>query len=360
MVRVLHIVGSLEKGGIETFLMNLYRKIDRSKVQFDFAIYNKPTEIGYAREVRELGGEIYLIPKKSESLVGHFVVLKRVIKENGYDYVWRSTDSCIGGADLIIAFLAGAKHRVLHAHSSNIFGISKLIHYLLRPFVNMVATKRFACGAIPGKWMFGNREYEIIPNGIDTDKFKFSEDVRNKIRQEHGVGDAVVLGNVGRLEEVKNPLFLIDVFYEFHKKVSDSVLFFIGTGNQENICKEKAEKLGIKESVFFLGSRSDVADLLQMIDVFVMPSLYEGFPVAMIEAQDSGLPCVVADTVPKETNLLGHVSFISLNAGFDKWADAIHSKIGIRDKDAHQVLYNKGYDMKNVVENIVKHIIEGN
>ena len=350
MIRVLHIVGSLERNGIETFLMNVYRNIDREKVQFDFAIYNEPSANSYEQEVRSLGGKVYMLSKKSDGFIAYLSSLKRVIKENNYKIVWRSTDSCIGGSDLIVAAFAGANYRVLHAHSSSIFGVSKYIHYLLRPFCNMATNKRVACGEAAAKWMFGGRTAEIMQNGINTAAFQFDESIRQEYREQFSVEEKIVIGNVGRLEEVKNPLFLIDVFNAFHRKNRNSALFLIGTGDLLEECKKKVEGYGIADDVFFLGTRPDVAKLLQMFDVFVMPSIYEGFPVAMIEAQDAGLPCVVSDTVPKETNILGQVQFVSLDAGLEEWCSAISGKIGVRVENASNAMFDKGYDINRVVQ----------
>ncbi len=359
MIRVLHIIGSLERAGVETFVMNLYRTIDRNKVQFDFAIYNKPTENSYAKEVSDLGGKIFLIPSKEKSIVKCFLTITNIVKNNEYDIVWRHTSSCIGGMDLFAAFRGGAKKRILHSHSSRRFGVEKYIHFFLRPFCKAISTQNVACGQNAGKWMFGNANYEIMPNGIDTQRFKYSDSVRKEYRRELGIENKTVIGSVGRFEEVKNYKFLIEVFNNWVKNRTDSVLIMVGTGTQEDDCKKLAEKYGIADKILFLGTRSDVAQILQAIDVFVMTSIYEGFPVILIEAQASGLPCVISGSVSRETDLIGTATYVSLQAGIEKWCEAIDSNLGTRIRNGDEILIERGYDIAQITKRVEK-IILGN
>ncbi len=345
MVRVLNIVGSLERAGIETFLMNIYRNIDRSKIQFDFAIYNEPTEEGYASEVKKLGGKIYFIPTKSQSLIKCFTTIKTIVKENNYSIVWRHTDTCVGGIDLLPAYLGGARRRILHSHCANQSGIVRYIHFCLKPLCNLISTDKVACGEKAASWMFFGKKYRIIPNGIDTEKYKFSEDTRTEYRKKLGIEDKTVLGDIGRFEKQKNYLFLIEIFYNYLKLNENAVLLLIGKGSLEAECKELVEWYGISDKVMFLGIRDDIPNLLQAMDVFIMPSLFEGFPVVLVEAQTAGLPCVVSDTISRETDIIGETKFISLDASIYKWFDAINEKVGIRKKDSYLQMAENGYDV---------------
>ncbi|WP_034445869.1 glycosyltransferase family 1 protein [Butyrivibrio sp. AE2032] len=359
MIRVLHIVGSLERAGIETFLMNIYRNIDRSKIQFDFAIYNEPTEGGYASEVKKLGGKIYFIPTKSESLFKCFSTIKRIVKENNYSIVWRHTDTCVGGIDLLPAYWGGAKKRILHSHCAEQLGIIRYLHFLLRPLCNIISTHKVACGEKAALWMFGNKEYRIIPNGIDTEIFKYNESIRNEYRKKLGLEDKIILGDIGRFEKQKNFAFLIEIFYSYLKQHENAVLILVGKGSLETECKEIVEKYGISDKVLFLGERNDVPQLLQAMDVFVMPSLFEGFPVVLVEAQTAGLPCVISDTISNETDIIGETKYVSLDCGVDKWCDAINDKIGIRKKDGYLQVAEKGYDVIQNAKIIESFLIDG-
>ena len=354
MLRILHIVGSLERAGIETFLMNIYRNIDRERIQFDFAIYNMPSKYSYAKEVEQLGGKIYIVPSKNKGFIRCLSAISRIVSENNYDIIWRDCSSCVGGIDLLAAWGGGAKVRILHSHSSNKFGTEKYLHYLLRPICNLVATRRFACGQRAAKWMFGNRGYELIPNGIDTEQFKFDKKVRDEYRSKFGLEGKNVIGTIGRFQKVKNHLFLISVFNTYLEKDSEAVLCLVGSGEMEDACKAKTVEYGIENKVLFLGTRSDIPQILQMFDVFVMTSIYEGFPVTMIEAQAAGLPCVVSDSISEETNLTGAVEYVSLNGSISKWCEAIDAKIGTRVIDAPEILKEKGYDISAIVNKVEK------
>ena len=352
MERILHIVGSVEKAGIETFLMNLYRRIDTDKYQFDFAIYNAPSDTSYRDEIVQRGGKIFLLPKKADGIIDNYRAIKSVVSQNHYNIVWRSTDSCVGGIDLLAACLGGAKVRILHSHSSSVFGKMRYAHKALRPVCNELATIRFACGDKAGRWMFGNKGFTIIPNCIDTDSFKYNYSIRDKLRNEYGLTDKVVIGHVGRFDKVKNHLFLIKLFAEYSKEYDDSALVLIGVGDTEDQCRQLVKEYGKEDKVLFLGVRSDISDLLQMIDVMVMPSFYEGFPVTMIEAQASGLPIIASTGVSKETDIYGLVKYISLESDLQQWIEEIHGMIGKRDKQGYKKVYDAGFDVNQVVKRI--------
>ncbi len=352
MIRVLHIMGSLERAGIESFVMNLYRNIDRNKIQFDFAIYNEPTANGYADEVKKLGGKVFVVPTKEKSIIKCFSTIRGIVKDNAYSVVWRHTSSCIGGMDLYAAYFGGAKTRVLHSHSSRRFGLEKYLHYLLRPLCRIVSTKKLACGKVAGRWMFGTTKYEIIPNGVDTGKLEFNASIREKYRTEFDIKDEIIIGNVGRFEKVKNHTFMIDVFKEYSNKIGNAILMLVGDGSLEEECREKVKTLGIADKVLFLGNRSDVSNLLQMMDVFFMPSRYEGFPVSLLEAQATGLSCVVSSEVSRETNVTGNVSYMKLSEPHLLWCKALREAAQKRDKDGCKKVRDEGYDISDIASRI--------
>ncbi len=353
MIRVLHIVGSLERGGIETFLMNVYRVIDRNEIQFDFLIYNQPTENGYLEEAKSLGAKVYAVKPKREGFFSNYRQIKHIVRDNGYRIVWRSTDNCFGGIDIIAAAAGGAKTRILHSHSSNVLGVNYVLHYMFRPLVNAFSTTRLSCGQKAGLWMFGKREYQVLPNGIDTREFVYNDSKRKKIRQDYNIiGNVTLIGTVARFEKEKNHKRLIDIFFAYNKTYPDSVLMLIGTGSLEEKCKEKARILGIEDRVLFMGSRNDVSDLMQAMDVFLLPSLYEGFPITLIEAQTAGLPCVVSDRVSGETNIYGGVEYVNLSKQASEWCRIIHRCSPVRYTEGHKKVYQAGYDIGTIASTV--------
>lgn len=358
MVRILNIIGSLERGGAETFLINLYRNIDRTKIQFDFAIYGQPSPNGYYNEVVELGGKVYFLPPKSKGILRNFRAIQKIVRENNYKTVWKHTESCFRAIDLLAARTAGATQTVLHSHSTNIEGIERSIHYILRPFVNLFVTKRFACGDMAGHWLFGRRPFEVINNGIDVEAFRYNKETRDQYRQEFRIQDRIVIGHVGRFHPVKNHKLVIDIYEKCKEQTPATVLILVGTGELLSQMQELVRAKGLEKDVLFLGSRSDIPAILQMMDVFVMPSLYEGFPVTLIEAQAAGLPCVASSTISREVDSTGNVSFVDLDAPVEVWAKRIAEKCGSKTEDNAEVLRAAGYDIKDVAQRVETYMLK--
>lgn len=359
MIRVLQIIGSLERGGAETFLVNLYRNIDRTKVQFDFAIYNDPTENGYYQEVMDMGAKVFILPSKSKGIVESFKAVQKTVRENHYKMVWRYTDSCFGAIDLLAAKSAGASELILNSRNTYTDNIpQRIIHYMLKPFLPFFVTKNYACGIQAGKWMFGRRPYEVMNNGVEVEKFLYNEEIRNQHRQEFGLQDKVVVGHIGRFHPAKNHKLIIEIYEKFREKISNSVLILIGMGNLLPTIKELVQEKGLEEDVLFLGSRSDVPEMLQMMDIFIMPSLFEGFPRAFLEAQAAGLPCVVSAAISQEVDVTGNVSFVDLDAPVEVWADKLAEKCGSKTEDNIELLREAGYDIKDVAKRIEAYMLE--
>lgn len=356
MIRILHIVGSVERAGIETFLMNLYRCINREEFQFDFMIYNTPTAGSYRDEIEAMGGRIYQVTPKEKGLVANYNAVRDIVRDNDYKIVWRHCEDAARGTDLIAAKAGGATVRLLHAHSTNSTGLSRILHYPLRFIVNAYATGRLACGKRAGRWMFGHRPYELVYNGIDTESFKPAPDVRRQYRDDFSIGDSIVIGHVGRFENVKNHAFLIKVFAEYKSRYGNAKLLLVGDGVLKEQCMELARECQISEDVIFAGLREDIPELLSAMDVFVLPSIYEGFPVTLIEAQAAGLPCIVSDSVSPETDIYGGVSYIGLDRSYTEWAELVHSRTGVRYDDGFTRVANAGYDMNDIVAKLMNRL----
>lgn len=330
-IRVAHIVGKMVGGGVEAFIMNYYRHINKDKIQFDFIIDSDSTFVP-RDEIESLGGRLIEIPPY-QKLFKYTKELRKVLRENKYKIV-HSHLNTLSVFPLYCAWREKVPIRIAHSHStSNKKEWKKnIIKNLLRPFSKVFATNYFACTEHAGRWMFGNKEYDngnvyILNNAIDINDFLYDENERKIKRKELGIENKFVIGHIGRFVEQKNHSFLIDIFNQLHNQIPNTSLMLIGQGPLQNEIKEKVKKLKIDDSVLFLGQREDVNKLYQAMDLFLFPSLYEGLGMVMIEAQSSGLPCIASTEVPKIAKVNKNVEFIDLNETIDEWVNKIKKYI---------------------------------
>lgn len=346
-IRVAQIIGKWLGGGVESVVMNYYRNIDRNKIQFDFICDNDSTNIPYD-EIESLGGKVILIPPY-QKVIKYHKELKRILKEGNYKIV-HSHINTLSVFSLFAAKCAGVPVRIAHSHSTtNKKEKSKnFMKQLLRPFCKVFATDYMCCSELAGRWLFGDKEYDkgnvyLLNNAIDLNKFKYDEVVRREKRKELNIDDdTLVIGHVGRFVEQKNHRFLIDIFNEVHKQNEKSILLLVGQGPLMAEIKEKVKSLGIEDCVKFLGQRNDISELYQAMDVFCLPSLYEGLPVVGVEAQMTGLLCLFSDDMTKETKVLESTKFLSLEQNAKEWAYEIVEKIGE---------YKRHNTMKEIADN---------
>ena len=330
---VAHIMGKwLRTDGVESVVMNYYRNIDKSKVQFHFICDEDSTDIPYD-EIEKLGGKVIVVPPY-QKLFKYQKELYKIFKENNYKIV-HSHISTLSMFPLRIAKKAGIPIRIAHSHSTSNKKEWKrnLIKNILRPFSKVYANVFFGCSQLSGKWLFGNKAFlngniKIINNAIDLEKFEYNEEVRTKIREKLNVSeDTILIGHIGRFVTQKNHEFLIDVFNEIIKKTKqenfNSKLILIGQGNLKENIIEKIKYLGLQDYVIFTGQINNVSDYYNAMDIFVLPSLYEGLPVVGIEAQANGLLCEFSTDMTKETKVLNTTRFISLKETAKKWAEVI-------------------------------------
>lgn len=360
MKRLLCIIGNMNSGGAETFLMKVYRKLDRSKYQMDFCL-NVKDECFYSNEIRELGGKIFYIPPKSENTREFNKQLFDLIKRENYKYVLRITSNAMGFMDLKIAKKAGAE--ICSARSSNSSdGSSKMIkalHRLGRMLYGGYVDVKFAPSKLAAEYTFGKRAVEAgkvapLNNAVDLSVFKFYPEKREELRATFGIQDRLVVGHVGRFMTQKNHAFLIDVFCEIKKQNDKAVLLLVGgNGDLEAPTRQKVRDLGLEESVIFAGIRSDIPQLMSAMDVFVMPSFFEGMPNTVIEAQSTGLPCVIADTITREANITGLVEYLPLSNP-DAWAQKALSAVSEQRMNTKQLFIDQKYDIESTVGNFVK------
>ena len=348
--RVLQITGAMNCGGSETLLMNLMRKTDRSKLNFDFCVVPKQ-EFFYSAEIKRLGGNIYSYPfKRKQTFLlpfYFFTILKTLLTKGPYKAA-HAHYHFLNGVALFAAWLCGVKTRVSHVHCDIPCDTLKLkiIRYFSALLIKTFSTDLCACSLESGKNLYGDKgEFTVINNGIDAAEFSFNVAARNKTRQALNIENNFVVALTARFFREKNHTFLLDVFAQLLKIKPNAVLLLIGGGPLEEQLKAKAAKLNIQDKVKFLGFRSDVADILKAADAFVMPSLYEGLPLAGVEAQAAGLPCFFADTITKELDITG-VFYLPLGAGADAWAKEIAAKTeGFERKNTCELIRKAGFDI---------------
>lgn len=333
MIRILHIVHVLTNGGgLCNFIMNYYRKIDRENIQFDF-IYFKETEDDFKDEITSLGGRFFKFPEPTSKDFSK--QREDFFKKYAKEYTAIHCHVLFAAAAFAdSAKRHGIKNIISHAHSTE-YGsglVRKIRNFILVKAAKRKATCALACSQKAGEFMFGKRmmhggEVSVIPNAIDCSKYLFSEICRTDIRKELGIENSFVIGNVGGFVPLKNHNFLIDVFKIVHDKNPDAVLLLAGgegtTSDTKSQIIDKVKSLGLDDSVKFLGIRRDINKIMSALDVFVLPSLFEGFGLVMLEAQLSGLPCIASSTVPTETKCTENAEYLELSKGAEYWAEEI-------------------------------------
>lgn len=365
MKRLLCIVGKMDAGGAETFLMKMYRKLDKTRYQMDFAV-SIHGEGFYDAEIKELGGRIFHITPKSGNALKNFISIYQLVKENNYKYVMRISQHSLSALELFAAQLGGAKVRVFRSSNSSTTSASKLTNLLHKVcmFMPLVfANVRIAPSTEAADFMFGKNSVKksraiIFHNAIDLDVYKYKREKREKIRQELKLGNSFVVGHVGRFNNQKNHMFLLDVFSKILEKKPNSKLLLVGKGELEEAVKNKCKSLGIENSVIFTGTRNDIPDLLSAMDAFLFPSLYEGMPNTVIEAQATGLACIVSDTITKEANITGRVRYLNLSLPATEWALAVEESDSISRDDVRMFFEAAMYDIDSVVNQFQRLIFE--
>ena len=337
MKRILVYGMTENNGGIESYVMNYYRHINKDLLQFDF-VTDHPS-IAYSEEIKALGGEVYFIPSRRGNLLKHIVDFKKIIARGKYDVVYLNLLSASGVFSVFAAKLAGAK-TVVHSHNDSVGNLK--VHNFLRPMLNFCTDKRLSCSADAGTFMFGNKECKVINNAIDTTILKFDEDLRNSTRESFGFKENdFVVGHVGRMCYQKNSLFVIDVFSELLKINPSAKLLFVGMGEDYDAVLEKVNELNLSSSIVLAGMRSDMQAIYSAMDVFLLPSRFEGWGMVAVEAQAFGLPCVVSDRVKPEVNITGLMTYLSLDLPTSDWA-------------------KKLTDVSRPIDNVSKKIIDSN
>lgn len=353
MKKILCIVGGMNAGGAETFLMKIYRALDKSKYQMDFCVSSAKKGF-YDDEIKSMGGKIIHITKKSKNPIKSFFDIKHVVKTGNYKSVIRISQHSLSSIDLLAAKLGGAKKLIFRSSNSNSCGsiLNRFFHILFKPLAIIIPNVKIAPSDVAAIHMFGKSQFvtakvKILNNGLNVNDYKFNEEIRKIKRKELNINDdELVIGHVGRMTKQKNHKFLIDIFNEYLKKNSNARLLLIGNGELETEIREYIKSKGILHKVEMLGVRSDTNQLYQAMDCFVFPSLYEGMPNTVIEAQTSGLKCIVSNTITKDVNITSKVSFYSIY-DIEEWVNNI--SVSQKRIDDYKVIKKYGYDITNTV-----------
>ena len=353
MIRVLQMIGALEMGGSQALVMNLYRHMDRERIQFDFVL-DHPDRDDYAAEVKELGGRIYTMP----GFHGNVGEVRRswssFFKEHPEYRILHSHVRSYASLYLPVARRNGLK-TIIHSHStSNGRGLSSLVKMALQYPLRYQADVLMSCTREAGVWLYGEKacrgeNFILLKNGVDTARFAFNEEARRRYRKELGAEDRLVIGHVGRFHEAKNHGFLLDCFAALRKLRPDALLLLVGDGELRPDIERKIKELGLEASVLMPGNRSDVAELMWAMDVLAFPSKWEGLPVTVVEAQAAGLPCLISDRITREVDISPLVRRLAIDEP-ERWAEELVKPLP--RMDVRENIVRAGYDINDSVNRL--------
>lgn len=344
-----------EKSGIPNVIFNLMRHMPHEDVELGYVAINQPSDL-YRTELEKLGARLYIIPRKLNSPWKYIKDLAKIAR--GYDIIHVHGNSATMVLEMIAAKMAKVKIRAAHSHNSSCR--MKTIDRLARPLFHSLCNLNLACGEAAGKWLFRNRNFIVINNGINTSKFAFDESKRSRIRESLGLESEILLGNIANFVDAKNHEFLLEVFAEILKKRKDIRLILLGAGNLLGEMKKKAADMKIEESVIFAGSVDNPEDYMSAIDYIVMPSKHEGLPLTLVEEQANGLSALVSTEVSNEADLTGNIKFLSLKATPGEWADEILNHLNYLEHNrgnsdiAIEKIRGRGYDIKDSVSSLMQ------
>lgn len=370
MKRLLCIVGSMNTGGAETFLMKMYREVDKNQYQFDFAVTSKDKGF-YDDEIISMGGRIFHITPKSTNPIKNFYSIFTLVKKEQYKIVLRSSQHSLSALELFAAWIGGATKRIYRSSNSKPTGTGKREYYLHRLFMFMpilFANVRIAPSVEAAEFMFGKKcikkgKAQLVHNSLDTTLYSFNLESRNQLRKEFNVSEnEILIGHIGRFNHQKNHIFLIEIFHEYLQLNPNAKLILVGDGELYSTIVEKVIEHKIADSVIFTGVRKDIPQVLSAFDLFLFPSFYEGMPNTVIEAQTSGLPCIISDCITKDVKITDLVNFLSLNADSCVWAKKIVETLTKRNipnrKKYSTIIKQNGYDTGQGVKDFINLVFE--
>ncbi|RGY78898.1 glycosyltransferase family 1 protein [Dorea sp. AM58-8] len=363
MLRVLQVIGKMDRAGAETMLMNIYRHVDRSKVQFDFMVFTDE-EGDYDQEIKSLGGKIYHMPAfKGYNYFNLKKRFKLFFSKHSYEIVHGHIGS-LAPAYLKVAKEEGA-YTVAHSHATNSTRLlERIIFEIFAHKVRYIGNYFFACSKQAGVDRFGkevvsSNRFQVINNAIDCEKYRYDKEKHEQLKKQFGFEERTILGHVGRFSPEKNHRFIIEVLKKMCDVDDKILLVLVGRGPEEEMVKQLVYQNNLEKYVKFLGVRDDVPDLMNMFDAFIFPSTYEGLGIVGIEAQAAGLPCFFSDAIPEEAIITPDVTCIPLSKSSDEWARIIEGKIQkYQRKDNYSYIMDANYDIKQVAKNIEEFYLE--
>lgn len=348
-----------ERNGITGVIFNFLNHFESNNFEFDLVSINYPNK-QYVESLKKKGGKIIVLNRSLKNALRYVYGLVKIM--NGYDIIHVHGNSATMVLEMIAGKLAGVNIRIAHSHNSSCSLF--IVHKIVNPLFQYLCNGRIACSDVAGKWLFGNRKFHIINNGIDTARFVFNDKKRQNLRDELGWNDCIIIGHVGNFDYAKNHSFILDVFYEMYKLNSKSRLLLLGGGDNIKI-KEKTQELGITHSIYFAGSVPEPERYLSAMDLILMPSFFEGLPLTLIEEQANGLKCIVSDTITKQVDLSGNIEFMSLKMNPVIWATEalklIADKAVSREEQSSKAcknICNSGYDINTEVVKLMKIYME--
>ncbi len=352
--------GFLKREGISTVIFDYFSRFDKELFDVSIAVDGKYSE-ELIEEFERAGISAKVLPSRKKSLKEYLKSLIKLVKKEKYDVIYTNGSSALMSIELMVAKLCGCKTRVVHSHNTTCD--YKKMDKFLRPLFYRLYTDAFACGDMAGKWLYGSRNFKVIKNGRDIDKYRFDAEKRKKIRKELGVSDdCLLVGHVGNYNSKKNHQYILRVFKELQVTNSNSRLYLMGTGKLFDDMKQLSNELELGDNVVFMGSISNVEEMLQAMDVMIFPSIHEGLPLSVVEWQIASLPCLVSDRVTDEVAFSDLVHFMPLEKSYKEWAEAL---IRISDVDRQsrsqkniELARENGFDIKANVEDLEKYFLD--
>jgi glycosyltransferase EpsF len=365
--RILHVFGQMEIGGAESRTMDLYRAIDKDKYQFDF-IVTKPGEHHFFHEIRKMGGRIFYVnPPLSSTPIKYIKDLINLFKKEGPFHAVHAHTSFNEGFILLAANISKVEKRIAHSRSASNLNVNnftrKIYSKVMQKLILYFGTDLVTCGTEAGEYLFGNKAMNkgkviVLPNAINLTEYQSLLETKKESKMSLGIPvDKTVIGHVGNFRKVKNHSFLIDIFMNYREKNSESILVFVGNGPEESEIRKKVTSLGIEKDVYFFKKRQDIPRIMNAFDVFILPSLYEGVPGVIVEAQAAALPCLISDSVTKDIDVgTGLLQYVPLNQSPSKWSESI--EISLQQKKIEKnvcwkLLFEKGYDVNSSVKKLI-------
>lgn len=358
--RILHFVPGFRMGGIESLLMSLYRGLDKTEMQFDFMV-DTVDDLPEFKEIRAAGGRVFQMGRYLDNPIKYQIQVEKIFGKYSSEYIALHSHSVIRALPVLLsASRHGIAKRIIHSHTDSLAGSKQaLIAPPITKITNLFATDFWACSDAAGDFFFKGKPYQVFNNTISTSNFLYSSDKRKQIRNLLGFKDHhLVIGHTGRFTYQKNHEYLIKIFYEAYKLEPNLRLLLVGDGPLMPKIEETASDLGISHATKLVGSQSDIPAYLSAMDLFFLPSHYEGFCISLLEAQANGLPCLAADTIPKEVQITPNVITFSLEM---KSSDVVYQllnmiKKGRTDSRSNiKDITNKGYDTDTQLVNLIKY-----